>query len=76
MLSRIVDVVHTLAAWHFAGDAPDWDAARGAVLRGLDIDETAKVLYRDWIAIEQAAGNVAASPATCITQQHLPEQHR
>ncbi|MFD8079273.1 hypothetical protein ACFV3E_42385 [Streptomyces sp. NPDC059718] len=57
MLSRIVDVVHTLAAWHCAGDAPDWDAARGAVLRGLDIDETAEVLYRDWIAIEQAAGN-------------------
>ncbi|MEU1623130.1 LysM peptidoglycan-binding domain-containing protein [Streptomyces sp. NPDC005722] len=57
MLSRIVDVVHTLAAWHCAGDTPDWDAARGAVLRGLDIDETAEVLYRDWIAIEQAAGN-------------------
>ncbi|MGI5255618.1 LysM peptidoglycan-binding domain-containing protein [Actinacidiphila glaucinigra] len=57
MLSRIVDVVHTLATWHCAGDAPDWDAARGAVLRGLDIDETAEVLYRDWIAIEQAAGN-------------------
>ncbi|MET9879242.1 LysM peptidoglycan-binding domain-containing protein [Actinacidiphila glaucinigra] len=57
MLSRIVDVVHTLAAWHCAGDVPDWDAARGAVLRGLDIDETAEVLYRDWMAIEQAAGN-------------------
>ncbi|MFB7293617.1 AfsR/SARP family transcriptional regulator [Actinacidiphila glaucinigra] len=57
MLSRIVDVVHTLATWHCAGDAPDWDAARGAVLRGLDIDETAEALYRDWMAIEQAAGS-------------------
>ncbi|MDX3075857.1 bacterial transcriptional activator domain-containing protein [Streptomyces sp. MI02-7b] len=61
MLSRIVDVVHTLATWHTAGDTPDWDAARAAVLRGLDIDETAEVLYRDWMAIEQASGNHAGA---------------
>ncbi|MCW2874808.1 LysM peptidoglycan-binding domain-containing protein, partial [Actinacidiphila oryziradicis] len=59
MLSRIVDVAHTLATWHTEGDAPDLDAARQAVLRGLDIDETAEVLYRDWMNIEWAAGNTA-----------------
>ncbi|MEU4095898.1 LysM peptidoglycan-binding domain-containing protein [Streptomyces sp. NPDC026673] len=61
MLSRIVDVAHTLTAWHTTGAAPDWDAARGAVLRGLDIDETAEILYRDWMAIEQAVGNHAGA---------------
>lgn len=74
-LSRIVDVVHTLATWHCAGDAPDWDAARAAVLRGLDIDETAEVLYRDWIAIEQAAGDhsgarKAAAQVTVVTRAY------
>ncbi|WP_127361592.1 bacterial transcriptional activator domain-containing protein [Actinacidiphila soli] len=57
MLSRIVDVAHTLAAWHTDGDNPDLDAARHAALRGLDIDETAEVLYRDWMTIEWAAEN-------------------
>jgi hypothetical protein len=57
MLSRIVDVTHTLAAWHTEGDSPDLDAARHAALRGLDIDETAEVLYRDWMTIEWAAEN-------------------
>ncbi|MFD8801540.1 hypothetical protein [Streptomyces atroolivaceus] len=33
------------------------DAARHAVLRGLDIDETSEVLYRDWMGIEWATGN-------------------
>jgi hypothetical protein len=59
MLSRIVDVAHTLAAWHTDGDTPDLDAARHAALRGLDIDETAEVLYRDWMTIEWAAENTA-----------------
>ncbi|MET7621934.1 LysM peptidoglycan-binding domain-containing protein [Streptomyces sp. NPDC005408] len=57
MHSRIVDVAHTLATWHAESDTPDLDAARQAALRGLDIDETAEVLYRDWMHIEWAAGN-------------------
>ncbi|MGW0778415.1 LysM peptidoglycan-binding domain-containing protein [Streptomyces sp. NPDC002835] len=57
MLSRIVDIAHTLAAWHAEGDSPDLDAARQTVQHGLDIDESAEVLYRDWISIERAAGN-------------------
>jgi hypothetical protein len=52
MLSRIVDVAHTLATWHTDGDHPGLDAARHAALRGLDIDETAEVLYRDWMTID------------------------
>ncbi|MFJ5218711.1 hypothetical protein ACIP98_28820 [Streptomyces sp. NPDC088354] len=59
ILSRIVDVAHTLATWHTTGDTPDLDAARAAVLRGLDIDETAEVLYRDWMAIEHTAGSIS-----------------
>jgi nucleoid-associated protein YgaU len=57
MLSRIVDIAHTLASWHSNSDRPDLDAARRAVLRGLDVDESAEVLHRDRISIEQAAGN-------------------
>jgi len=59
MLFRIVDVAHTLAAWHTDGDHPDLDAARHAALRGLDIGQTAEVLHRDWMTIEWAAENTA-----------------
>jgi hypothetical protein len=40
-------------------DSPGLDAARHAALRGLDVDETAEVLYRDWMTIEWAAENTA-----------------
>ncbi|MCX4657333.1 LysM peptidoglycan-binding domain-containing protein [Streptomyces microflavus] len=59
MISRIVDTAHTLAVRHTEGDHPDLDAARRAVLRGLEIDETSEVLYRDWMNIEWGAGNTA-----------------
>ncbi|MFD8476333.1 LysM peptidoglycan-binding domain-containing protein [Streptomyces globisporus] len=59
MISRIVDTAHTLAVRHTEGDHPDLDAARRAALRGLEIDETAEVLYRDWMNIEWGAGNTA-----------------
>ncbi|MER5556153.1 LysM peptidoglycan-binding domain-containing protein [Streptomyces sp. NPDC002793] len=57
IISRVVDTAHTLAAWLSEGDTPDMDAARHAVLRGLDVDETSEVLYRDWMRIEWATGN-------------------
>jgi hypothetical protein len=69
MLARIVDVAHTLATWHAEADKPDLDAARHAALRGLDIDESAEVLYRDWITIERAAGN-SRGLRRAITQVH------
>ncbi|MGP4001699.1 LysM peptidoglycan-binding domain-containing protein [Streptomyces sp. 8N706] len=59
MISRIVDVAHTVATWRTEGPTPDLDEARRAVQRGLKIDETAEVLYRDWIHIEAAADNEA-----------------
>ncbi|MFF9690478.1 LysM peptidoglycan-binding domain-containing protein [Streptomyces sp. NPDC014623] len=59
IISRLVDIAHTLAAWLSEGDNPDMDAARHAVLRGLDVDETSEVLYRDWMRIEWATGNTA-----------------
>ncbi|MEV6400960.1 LysM peptidoglycan-binding domain-containing protein [Streptomyces sp. NPDC051907] len=71
MLSRVVDVAHTLATWHAETDPPDLDAARQAALRGLDIDETAEVLYRDWMHIERAAGNTSGVHKAIARVQHV-----
>lgn len=57
MLSRIVDVAHTIAVWRRTGPVRDLDAARRAVTAGLAVDETAEVLYRDWMSTEQARGS-------------------
>ncbi|MER8199212.1 hypothetical protein ABTY00_35405 [Streptomyces microflavus] len=69
MISRIVDTAHTLAVRHTEGDHPDLDAARRAALRGLEIDETSEVLYRDWMNIEWGAGNTAGV-RKAITRLH------
>jgi hypothetical protein len=57
MLVRITDVAHTLATWHRTAPHPDLTAARRAVTRGLDIDDSAEILYQDWMLIEDQAGN-------------------
>ena len=57
MLTRITDVAHTLATWHRTAARPNLEAARGAVTRGLDIDDSAELLYQDWMLIEDQAGN-------------------
>ncbi|MFE4687279.1 LysM peptidoglycan-binding domain-containing protein [Streptomyces sp. NPDC056721] len=57
ILVRITDVAHTLATWHRTAPHPDLTAARRAVTRGLDIDDTAEILYQDWMLIEDQAGN-------------------
>ncbi|MFF1511915.1 LysM peptidoglycan-binding domain-containing protein [Streptomyces sp. NPDC058326] len=57
ILVRITDTAHTLATWHRTGPHPDLDAARRAVRRGLDIDDSAELLYQDWMLIEDQAGN-------------------
>ncbi|MGP3991576.1 hypothetical protein [Streptomyces sp. 3N207] len=59
MLSRIIDVAHTVATWHRTAPRPDLDAARRAVTTGLAVDDTADVLYQDWMRVEAAAGNRA-----------------
>ncbi|MFD4371073.1 LysM peptidoglycan-binding domain-containing protein [Streptomyces sp. NPDC058486] len=57
MLVRIIDTAHTLATWHRTGPRPDLTAARRAVRQGLDIDDSAELLYQGWMLIEHQAGN-------------------
>jgi nucleoid-associated protein YgaU len=58
MITRIIDVTHTVATYRTpAGPHHDLSAARQAVATGLDVDDTAELLYRDWMRIEAAAGN-------------------
>ncbi|MGW6216464.1 LysM peptidoglycan-binding domain-containing protein [Streptomyces sp. NPDC055109] len=58
MITRIIDVAHTVATYRTAtGPHQDLTAARRAVACGLDVDQTAELLYRDWLRIEHAAGN-------------------
>ncbi|MGW3631841.1 LysM peptidoglycan-binding domain-containing protein [Streptomyces sp. NPDC005122] len=58
MITRITDVAHTVATYRTpAGPHHDLSAARQAVATGLDVDNTAELLYRDWCRLEHAAGN-------------------
>ncbi|MFF5307586.1 hypothetical protein ACFY5F_50430 [Streptomyces sp. NPDC013161] len=58
MITRIIDVAHTVVTYRTpAGPHYDLSAARRAVATGLDVDDTAELLYRDWLRIEAAAGN-------------------
>ncbi|MFD5574747.1 hypothetical protein [Streptomyces cadmiisoli] len=56
--TKIVEVAHTVAA-HRTTEGPhhNLSQARQAVATGLDADDTAEVLYRDWLHIEHTAGN-------------------
>jgi hypothetical protein len=58
MITRIVDVAHAVAT-HRTHKGPHHDlaAARKAIATGLDVDDAAELLYRDWLMIEHAAGN-------------------
>ncbi|MEU1201271.1 hypothetical protein ABZ446_34350 [Streptomyces sp. NPDC005813] len=61
MLTRIIDVAHTVATHRTRpGHHQDLAAARKAIALGLDVDETAELLYRDLLLVEQAAGNRTA----------------
>ncbi|WP_217137238.1 LysM peptidoglycan-binding domain-containing protein [Streptomyces sp. AC558_RSS880] len=58
MITRIIDVAHTVATYRIpAGPHHDLSVARQAVATGLEVDDTAELLYRDWLRIEHAAGN-------------------
>ncbi|MGW6755762.1 LysM peptidoglycan-binding domain-containing protein [Streptomyces sp. NPDC055006] len=67
MLVRITDIAHTLATWHRTAPRPDLTAARHAITRGLDIDDSAEILYQDWMLIEDQAGNRAGVSAAYET---------
>ncbi|MGW2890599.1 LysM peptidoglycan-binding domain-containing protein [Streptomyces griseoruber] len=58
MITRIVDVAHTVATYRIpAGPHHDLNAARRAVSTGLDVDDSAELLYRDWMRLEATRGN-------------------
>ncbi|MFG2961374.1 hypothetical protein ACGF5O_47625 [Streptomyces sp. NPDC048291] len=58
MITRIIDVAHTVATYRTpVGPHHDLSAARQAITTGLEVDDTAELLYRDWLRIEHAAGN-------------------
>jgi DNA-binding SARP family transcriptional activator len=57
MISRIVDVAHTIALWRTIDR--NYDAARRAIELGLDVEPAAELLYQDWIKLEDRAGNPA-----------------
>ncbi|SNX88480.1 LysM domain-containing protein [Streptomyces sp. TLI_55] len=58
MITRIIDVAHTVATYRIPqGPHHDLSAAHRAVSTGLDVDDTAELLYRDWMRLEAARGN-------------------
>ncbi|MGW3917619.1 AfsR/SARP family transcriptional regulator, partial [Streptomyces sp. NPDC005070] len=58
MITRIVDVAHTVATLRTSkGPYHDLGAARAAIATGLDVDEAAELLYRDLLVLESTAGN-------------------
>ncbi|MCZ0996528.1 LysM peptidoglycan-binding domain-containing protein [Streptomyces noursei] len=59
MLARITDVAHTIATWRLTGPSKDLDAARRSITIGLEVDDSAELLYQGWMKIEHAAGNRA-----------------
>ncbi|MEU1519138.1 hypothetical protein ABZ490_44585 [Streptomyces sp. NPDC005811] len=72
MTTRIIDVAHTVAAHRTpAGPHHDLHAARRAVACGLDADDSAEVLYRDWLRIEHTAGNRHGLHTAITRIQHI-----
>jgi nucleoid-associated protein YgaU len=68
MITRIIDVAHTVATLRTPpGPHHDLTSARRAIATGLEADESAELLYRDWIRIEHTAGN-RAGVHTAITR--------
>ncbi|SEC16905.1 LysM domain-containing protein [Streptomyces sp. 3213] len=72
LITRITDVAHTIAAHRTpAGPHHDLTAARHAVTTGLEVDDTAELLYRDWLRIEHAAGNRQGLHTAITRIQHI-----
>ncbi|MFJ5535202.1 bacterial transcriptional activator domain-containing protein [Streptomyces sp. NPDC093261] len=72
MTTRIIDVAHTVAT-HRTPQGPhhDLNAARHAVTTGLDTDDTAELLYRDWMRIEHAVGKRSGLHTAITRIQHI-----
>ncbi|MFE4758405.1 LysM peptidoglycan-binding domain-containing protein [Streptomyces mirabilis] len=72
MATRIVDVAHTVTVWRAQpGPRHDLTAARQAVAVGLEVDDSAEVLYRAWLRIEHAAGNRSGLHAAITRLQQV-----
>ncbi|MFG2950516.1 hypothetical protein [Streptomyces adustus] len=72
MITRIIDTAHAVAAQRTPpGPHHNLTLARQAIATGLDIDEHAELLYRDWIRIEHAAGNRPGLHTAVTRIQHL-----
>ncbi|MDT0392324.1 hypothetical protein [Streptomyces dubilierae] len=72
MTTRIVDVAHTIAVHRTAsGPHHDLSRARRAIACALDVDDTAEVLYRDWLRLEAAAENRSGLHTVISRLQHL-----
>jgi hypothetical protein len=72
MTTRIIDVAHTIATYRTPpGPHHNLTAARHAVATGLDIDDTAEALYRDWMRIEHTAGNRPGLHTVISRLQHI-----
>ncbi|MGW9643065.1 LysM peptidoglycan-binding domain-containing protein [Streptomyces albidoflavus] len=58
MISRIIDIAHCVAVLRTVpGRHQNLDAARHAIMIGLEVESTAELLYRDWMRTEHEAGN-------------------
>lgn len=72
MTTAITDVAHTIATRRLnPGPQHDLDKARQAVSHGIDVDDSAEILYRDWILVEEAAGNRHGVHTAITRIQHI-----
>lgn len=76
MITRIIDVVHTIASWRIqSGQRDDLSAARQAVCLGLEVDDSAELLYRDLLRIEHALGNRSGLHTVIARVQQAARAH-
>lgn len=76
MITRIIDVVHTIASWRIqSGQRNDLSAARQAVCLGLEVDDSAELLYRDLLRIEHALGNRSGLHTVIARVQQAARAH-
>ncbi|MFG2794167.1 hypothetical protein [Streptomyces sp. NPDC048419] len=72
MITRIIDIAHTVATYRTpTGPQHDLGAARQAVATGLQVDDTAELLYRDWMRLEAARGNRTGLHTAITRIQHV-----
>lgn len=72
MITRIIDIAHTIATHRTpAGPYHVHSAARRAVATSLDADNSAELLYRDWMRIDHAAANRSGLHTAITRIQHI-----